>query len=119
MLEVVVMFNGKPVCVAEAADSFLSRGVGLLGRRTLLERRGLLIQRCGSIHTWFMRFAIDVVYLGKDGVVTKTRRDMQPFRMSFGGKGTLDVLELPAGTIARLGIERGCSLELRPVTRKG
>ena len=62
-----------------------------------------------------MRFAIDVAYLAEDGVVTKTRRDLRPFRVSFGGKGTRDVLELPSGTLARLGIERGCRLELQSV----
>ncbi len=119
MREVVVTFEGKTVCVAEVADGFWRRGVGLLGRQTLPEGHGLLIQRCGSMHTWFMRFAIDVAYLTEDGVVTETRRDLRPFRVSFGGKGTRDALELPTGTLARLGIERDCRLELRPVTREG
>ncbi len=84
---------------ARRANTFLSRLVGLLGRSSLSPGEGLLIQPCSSVHTAFMRFTIDVVYIDKEGRVVKTAPDMRPFRIGGVFKPSCSVIELPEGTI--------------------
>ena len=64
------------------ANSFLSRLNGLMFRKPLASDRGLLITRCPSVHTAFMRAAIDVVYLNKAGFVTRCVAHLKPWRAS-------------------------------------
>ena len=85
---------------ARAARSYWARLVGLLGRSSLKPGEALLIEPCNSVHTFFMRFAIDVVYLDKSHRVVKAVSALRPFRMSMGAKGAHAVIELPSGTIA-------------------
>ncbi len=84
---------------ARAARSFWSRLVGLLGRSSLKPGEALLIEPCKSVHTFFMRFTSDVVYLDKSHRVVKAVSALRPFRMSMGAKGAHAVIELPSGTI--------------------
>lgn len=101
----------SPVCVAEVADNWWTRLRGLLGRRRLADGRGLLIVPCVSVHTAFMLFTIDVVYLSAENRIVKCTR-MRPFRFSIGGKGAAKVLELPPGTIGHLDLRPGETLQL-------
>lgn len=94
------------VCRAKVADSFITRGVGLLGRKNLGLNEGLLIQPCTSVHTWFMRFTIDVIFLDAEGVVVKYLT-MSPFRFAFGGKGAKSALELSKGAADQVGLHVG------------
>ena len=64
------------------ADSFFSRLVGLLNRSGLNENEGLLITRCQSIHMFFMRFAIDVVFVDKYDTVVGLVSNIKPFQIS-------------------------------------
>jgi uncharacterized membrane protein (UPF0127 family) len=88
-----------------AATSW-SRSKGLLGRRALGEQEGLWIQPTSSIHMWFMRFPIDVIWAAEDGRVLKLVVNIKPWRMSFC-RGAKVALELPVGAIARSGVEVG------------
>ena len=83
-----------------------TRSKGLLGRSGLDPDEGLWIQPTGSIHMWFMRFAIDVVYADKEGRVLKLVRGIRPWRMS-ACRGAKVALELPGGAIDRAGVEVG------------
>jgi uncharacterized membrane protein (UPF0127 family) len=85
---------------ALAARTFTSRLVGLLGRSRLEAGQGLVLEHCNSIHTAFMRFAIDAVYVDREGRVLKTVPDLKPFRVSGVLRGARSVIELPTGTIA-------------------
>ena len=96
------------------ADSYWSRFWGLMGRRTLGEDEGLLIEPCSSIHTMFMRFAIDVVFLDREHRVVKVAT-VPPFRAALGG-GSHSVLEIPAGTAERNGVAVGDALSLTPLS---
>lgn len=98
--------NGDLVCDAEVADGFVTRGVGLLRRKALAPDAGLLIQPCTSVHTFFMRFVIDVVYLDSQDRVVKAVT-MERYRLSRGSKGTKRTLELAQGRITQLRIEHG------------
>ena len=82
------------------ADNPWTRLRGLLGRRGLEADEGLLIRPTGSIHTMFMRFPIDVVFLDRSSVVLKIVENVGPWRFAAARKAKA-VLELPAGAAAR------------------
>jgi uncharacterized membrane protein (UPF0127 family) len=77
------------------AHTFRQRLVGLMGRRDDLS---LLIPRCSSVHTFFMRSPIDIVFLDAQGVALKVVTRAAPWRVFYGPRGTDSVLELPPGT---------------------
>jgi uncharacterized membrane protein (UPF0127 family) len=91
------------------ARGFFSRLRGLMFSAPLPDSTGLLITRCTSVHTCFMRYALDLVYLAANGEVTQCVSGVKPWRWSIStrGRGTRHVLELPAGSIAGLGIRTG------------
>ena len=82
------------------AESFVARLLGWQFRRSLPSGEGLLLVPCRSIHTCFMRAAVDVVFLGEGGRVLAVRRDLGPWRAAVGPRETLGVLEMPAGEAA-------------------
>jgi uncharacterized membrane protein (UPF0127 family) len=92
---------------ARLASSFVSRFFGLMGRKRVDEGGGLLLTRSASIHSFFMRFRFDAVFIGKDDRVVKTVPAMRQWWVAFGGKGARDVLELPAGVAAATGTQPG------------
>ena len=96
--------------LVEVASSPWSRFWGLMGRRELAPGHGLFIKPCSSIHMFFMRFPIDVVFLDRDNVVVKVVHGIKPWRLAMGGGGK-NALELPAGTAAVAGISVGDLLE--------
>ncbi len=86
------------------ADTFLSRAIGLLLTKELKEEEGLLLIPCKSIHTWFMRYSIDIVFLGMNSDVIAVYEKMRPFRATKYHKNARSALELPSGILARKGI---------------
>ncbi len=93
----------------EVADNPLSRMRGLLGRDGLDEDGGLLIVPCNSIHMFFMRFAIDAVFLSRELRVLKIYENLKPWRLA-GCFAAYSVLELRAGRVARTGLTVGAEL---------
>ena len=77
----------------------VERAVGLLGRNHLEAGEALWITPCNGVHTWFMRFTIDVIAMDADGVVVDAVSSLKPWRMRLPKPGAYSVLELPAGTI--------------------
>lgn len=82
----------------ELAASYVSRLAGLQFRARLAAGQGLLLVPCASVHTMCMRFAIDVVWLDRQGRVLGVRRELRPWRMAVAPRGTHAVLELPPDT---------------------
>jgi uncharacterized membrane protein (UPF0127 family) len=115
MRVVQIDVGGRQLCLAEVAGNPWTRAVGLLGRKELPEGRGLWIRPCRSIHTFFMRFPIDVAYLSSDHTVVKISARLRPFRLSVGGRGADSVLELPPGFLERAGLQVGDKLSFSPV----
>jgi uncharacterized membrane protein (UPF0127 family) len=106
--------NGTVVCYScLVADSPLMRHRGLLGRAPLLAGEGLLLSPTGSIHTWFMNFPIDAVFLDRDWRVLHIAREIKPWRAAAARRARA-VLELRAGDAALRGLEVGDVLELAP-----
>lgn len=86
--------------VADLANTSAARRKGLLGRDALSEGQALWIVPCESIHTCFMKFPIDVVYLDRKHRVRKVSRAVAPWRFSICLQAH-SVLELPAGVVDR------------------
>ena len=95
----------------ELADTVPTRMRGLLGRDGIEPGQGLLIKPTNSVHMFFMRFAIDAVFVDRDGVVLDVVPGLRPWRMA-GCRGARAALELPAGAAARYGITVGERLSL-------
>jgi uncharacterized membrane protein (UPF0127 family) len=94
----------------EVASSSRERRKGLLGRDNLASREGLWIVPCESIHTFFMKFSIDLVYLDRSMRVKKVRSDVPPWRLS-ACLTAYSVIELAAGSIKTSQTSPGDQLE--------
>ena len=80
------------------ADDLSSRLIGLMFRKAPpQDARGLLLQPCNSIHTFFMRYALDVVFLNSENKIIKIIRNLKPWRMTWIYFRASKTLELPAG----------------------
>ena len=96
-------------CVV-VADHGAKRRKGLLGREALSPGEGLWIVPCEAVHTFGMRFSIDLVYLDRDKRVKKVRNSVPPWRLS-ACLSAHSVLELASGSIRRTHTKRGDLLE--------
>jgi uncharacterized membrane protein (UPF0127 family) len=110
----IIGADGRLVCSAAVADNPLARLCGLLGRASLPAGEGLLIRPAPSIHTFFMRFAIDAVFLDADCRVLAVERSLGPWRVAVR-RGARAVLELAAGDAARGRLRAGETLRLADV----
>ena len=97
--------DGREVLSIQRTDNYWERMRGLLGRSVPAKGHGLLISPCGSVHTFGMRYAIDVWYLDKTWQVIKLRQGLKPSRVDFA-HGARHVVELAAGEALRLGLNR-------------
>ena len=89
------------------ASTSRDRTVGLLRTSEVKPGEGLWIERSPSIHMFFMRYAIDAVFVANDGRVTKVVPDLKPWRVVWWARGARDCLELPVGAAAAAGITLG------------
>jgi uncharacterized protein len=102
--------NGTVVCRdCRVARSFFSRLCGLMGRRELPAGHGMLFPRTRSVHTHFMRFSIDVVFLDADNRIVSVLSGLRPWRTA-SSRCARSVLELRAGESERLGLAVGDAL---------
>lgn len=96
---------------AELADTSEKRRTGLLKHDRLDPGQGLWIVPCESVHSFFMKFAIDLVYLDRNKKVRKVRHRMLPWRVS-ACLSAHSILELPAGAAAASSTQAGDQLEM-------
>jgi len=97
----------------EPAFDSASRRRGLLGRSGMAEGSAIIIAPCSAVHTFFMRFSIDVVFAARDGRVLKARRGVSPWRVAAAW-WAFAAIELPTGTIERTGTRHGDRLQIVP-----
>jgi uncharacterized protein len=97
---------------ADIADTSAKRRVGLLKHDHLAPGEGLWIVPCESVHSFFMRFAIDLVYLDRKHRVRKVRHGMVPWRISVCWTAH-SIVELPAGAVQASGTQAGDQLEIQ------
>jgi uncharacterized membrane protein (UPF0127 family) len=100
------------VCRGRVADSGWTRMRGLIGSEPLEPGEGLLIVPCTSIHTLFMGFPIDVLYVNNEPKVVGIDESVVPWRTGRRHRGTRFVLELPAGTADATGTQVGDQLSI-------
>jgi uncharacterized membrane protein (UPF0127 family) len=98
----------------EPAFDSASRRRGLLGRDGLPQGRAIVIAPSNSIHMFFMRFAIDAVFVARDGRVVKTCANLRPWRIAAAWRA-FAVVEGPAGMIEATGTQRGDALAVREI----
>ena len=97
------------------AGSLGERTVGLLATPSLAAGEGLLIERTQSIHMFFMRYPIDVVFVDREARVTRTVAELRPWRVVWWARGARDCLELPVGVLAASGTAAGDQLAVEPL----
>ena len=109
-IAVVQQENGTVVCARCAiASNPWTRLKGLLGKSSLAADEGMLFRPAGSIHMFFMRFAIDAIFCNRELEVLHVERDLQPWRTA-GKRGAKVVIELASGAAA--GVKPGDRLVL-------
>jgi uncharacterized protein len=84
------------------ADRFLSRLKGLMGKSKIEDDEGLLIRPCNSIHTFFMKFNLDIAFVDENFVVLEVYRDLAPNKLSKIYKKSKFVIEGKAGSLSKL-----------------
>lgn len=94
------------------ADTYFRRLQGLMGRQSLPKGSGLWITPCNDIHSCFMRFEFDAIFLDRENTVLYVLERMKPWRVSRMVKGGRVVLEVPAGTIEATGTHVGDRVSL-------
>lgn len=102
----------------EDASSFFRRFMGLMYRKSIPEKHGLLLTPCNEIHTFGMRFDIDTVTLSKENVVLNIDRAVKPRKVRKRVEGGFRVLELNSGMAEKLAINIGDTLEFLPAETK-
>ncbi len=95
---------------ARLASSYSARLFGLMGRKGVEEGGGLLITKSASIHSFFMRFRFDAIFIDRENRVVKIVPAMRQWWVAFGGRGSKDVIELPAGVAEHTGTQPGDTL---------
>jgi len=92
--------NGRVLAddLISAFDS-KSRNVGLLNHNSFPHGAAMLIAPTNAVHTFFMRFPIDIAFINREGTVVKVCRSVRPWRIAAALRG-YGVIELPAGTLA-------------------
>ena len=96
----------------KTADSALSKGLGLIGWKDFHGYEGILLKNANAIHTFFVRFPIDVVFLDRDFKVVKTVENLKPFRFSPIVWKAKHTLELPEGSIKKYLLKAGDQVSL-------
>jgi uncharacterized protein len=91
-----------------------SRRRGLLKHDTLPDDTALVIAPTNAIHTFFMRFAIDVAFVSRDGRIVKIRTALPPWRIAAAWRA-FAVVELPSGALERAGVQRGDVLSVETI----
>jgi uncharacterized protein len=97
----------------EVATAMLARMKGLLGRASLGAGRALYLEPCGSIHTWFMKFTIDVIFLDGAMKIVAIAWRVRPWRMAWGGAAARGALEVESGWLPESALRVGDCVSVR------
>lgn len=100
----------------EVALDSKTRRRGLLGRDCLPEGAALIIAPCNAVHTFFMRFPIDIVFVARDGTVVGTRQNVRPWRMAAALRA-FATIEMASGAISASGVRPGDRIVVTPRPR--
>ncbi len=96
----------------DVTANFLERFRGLMFTQSIPDSYGLMIRPCNQIHMMNMKFPLDVIYLSEDGTILHMDENIQPWKIGKTVKHAAGVVEVNAGTCARLGLETGDKLTI-------
>lgn len=114
-MKVKIIHNQKTISSnILVAHTPVTRIIGLMFRKGPVDSDGLLLEPCRSIHTFFMRYSLDIVYLSRDNQVIKVIRNLKPWRMTLIYFKAIKTLELPAGKLP-IEVKEGDILEVQNV----
>ncbi len=110
----IVKENNRGVVFANAvlATGFVGRLKGLMFKKRLHGMDALCLMPCNSIHTFFMRFSIDVIFLGKEGQVLKIIHELKPNKVSPIIRKSSCVIETTGGFCKLKGVKEGEKWEI-------
>jgi uncharacterized protein len=112
-LRLVNLDNGHVMAESiESAETFFTRLKGLMFRKQLSNGGGLYLHPCKSIHTFFMKFPIDVLYINKDWKIVGMEEKLEPGKIGRQFPGAASVVELESGSIQKNGIKEGQIVKL-------
>lgn len=103
------------VCLAEnlvLANTALKRLRGLLGRSSLAPHEALWLRPCNSIHTFWMRFAIDVIFVDRQLRIVRLVENLRPFRLTRPSWQAASVIEMAAHSISHFALQVGDELRV-------
>jgi uncharacterized membrane protein (UPF0127 family) len=107
-LHLVEIETGRVVVARlRVAETAWQRAIGLLGRDGLAADEALLLSPCNGVHTWGMRFPIDLLFLDRDGLALRTVANVRPWRLCGPVRRARTVIELPANATSRLQLKSG------------
>lgn len=99
------------IAEVEMGTGFLVRAFGLMGRKTLPPGRGLFLAPCSTVHTSFMRFAIDLLFVDRENRIVRIVRNVKPWRFAGGGPGAYAVVEVATGWLPQDTLRVGDQLD--------
>jgi hypothetical protein len=111
MVRLIHVRTGREIARLEIARTPLQRMRGLLGRSRLPPGEGMLFERCSSIHMFFMRFALDVIFVDSDWTVRRVVRNLRPWHLA-ASSGADRVVELAAGALEETPVAPGDALRI-------
>ncbi len=92
------------------AKNFFERFLGLMGKKNITQRDVIVFPNCNSIHTFFMRENIDVIFVSASGIVTSIFYSLRPWKLLLPQKHAAHCIEMPCEESKKLGISEGDSL---------
>ena len=100
-MKLKITTNGKLISDdVKVANSFVERGVGLMFKKEMVGFNALLIDPCKSIHTFFMKYDLDVLFIDSKWKIVKIKRNLKPWRMTMLSFRTTRVLEMKGGELS-------------------
>lgn len=110
------LYNSTQNCLiaddVKIADNFISRTIGLISKKEISHAEGLLIKPCCSIHTFFMRFEIDVLFINRKNEVVALYENVKPWKVLPIHPSSHYVVELCSGLIEKNNISKGDTVEI-------
>jgi uncharacterized membrane protein (UPF0127 family) len=110
--------QGTKLALLKKASNWWSKGIGLLGQRTLEPGHGIWLPGISSVHTVFMMFPIDIIFLGQDFKVLKIAKSVAPGALSVHCSGAANIIELRGGTLADHSLAIGDTCKILKGTNK-
>lgn len=112
-MKIILKKNEKILCKnLEITDKFFARALGLLRKGGFRNSDGIMLLPCCQVHSFFMPFEFDVIYLDKDLKAKQMFRNVKKNRILPFGYGVKCVLELPGNSVENAGVEIGDELEI-------